>query len=301
MFLKIYKRRILRKVLVLFFFVTGLQISQAQSTILWKVSDTLHHKTSYIFGTFHLFGNSFVDSIPEIEKYLSQSELAVFESLDKEDFIRNTINQRKVTSEIEKKLRKKNYQKLLMISRNWKVDIHKLKPIELRWKLEQMLIRTRCNTVKKDDRWNHLDHYLQHLAKNHKIRMLGLETSEQQLRYIEREYKFPHWKDERKRISYLLNQLTGDYFNQSNCSLANQYRNYDLNYDFDKKCENSVLIRERNTVWMKLLPGLIKNNNCFIAVGLLHLYNNCGILQQLKEKGFLVEPVSLKSTKLGSI
>ena len=30
----------------------------SQNTILWKVSDTLNQKTSYIVGTFHQFGKN---------------------------------------------------------------------------------------------------------------------------------------------------------------------------------------------------------------------------------------------------
>ncbi|QCK15632.1 hypothetical protein DCC35_13205 [Mangrovivirga cuniculi] len=57
------------------------QIAICQNTIIWKVSDTLNQKTSFIIGTHHQFGNSFVDSIPVIKELLYSSELAVFESI----------------------------------------------------------------------------------------------------------------------------------------------------------------------------------------------------------------------------
>ena len=46
------------------------QLIMSQNTILWKVNDTVNNKSSYIVGTFHQFGNSFVDSIPEIKQSL---------------------------------------------------------------------------------------------------------------------------------------------------------------------------------------------------------------------------------------
>lgn len=264
---------------------------------MWKITDSIHHKTSYLIGTFHLFGNSFVDSVPEIEKYLSASELAVFESVDKVDHIRNMINARESSDLVTKKLKKKDFEKLVEISKDWKVDIYKLKPVELRWKLEQVFIRSKCGTVKEADKWDHFDKYLQYLAEEKNLRMLGLETGKQQLRFIERENKFPVWKDEKRRIIYLLDQISSEKPDLINCELAGKYRNFDLDYQFDQKCSKNILIKERNDIWMRILPDLIKNNNCFIAVGLFHLYKNCGLIQQLKKTGFSVEPVQLRKIK----
>ena len=47
------------------------------------------------------------------------------------------VNSRITSNEIEKKLKRKDFEKLKQISKNWKVDLYKLKPIELRWKLQQ--------------------------------------------------------------------------------------------------------------------------------------------------------------------
>ena len=85
--------------------VSNLVISQ--NTILWKVTKTNSDKTSYLVGTFHQFGNSFVDSIPQIQKALLNSELAVFESLDKVEDTRALINSRPSSNMVEKKLKKK--------------------------------------------------------------------------------------------------------------------------------------------------------------------------------------------------
>ncbi|QAA80835.1 hypothetical protein EI546_03415 [Aequorivita sp. H23M31] len=37
--------------------------------------------------------------------------------------------------------------------------------------------------------------------------------------------------------------------------------------------------------------------NCFIAVGLLHLYGQCGLIVQLRERGYVVEHISLSVRK----
>ncbi|WP_394343630.1 TraB/GumN family protein [Flavobacterium cerinum] len=43
------------------------------------------------------------------------------------------------------------------------------------------------------------------------------------------------------------------------------------------------------------MPGLVKNNSCFIAVGLAHLRYKCGLIEQLRYLGYSVERVTMKS------
>jgi len=268
--------------------------SFGQKTILWKVTDTINNKSSTIVGTFHQFGNSFVDSIPEIEQSLLKSELAIYESIDKVEQTQKMINSREKSFKIENVFNKNDFTKLLEISENWKVDIYKLKPIELRWKLQQEFQKIKCKTVASTDKWDHFDNYLQFLATQNKIDILGLETDKQQLGFISKEYKYPNWKDERKNIRNLIRQLTRDSMKVNDCSFTNKYRTFDLDYNFDGECNFDVFIKQRNQNWMTILPNLIKEKDCFIAVGYMHLRNKCGLLEQLRKKGFLIEPIILK-------
>ena len=45
---------------------------------------------------------------------------------------------------------------------------------------------------------------------------------------------------------------------------------------------------------MEILPNLMRNKNCFIAVGWGHLGFKQGILNQLKDNGFKVDPIEMK-------
>ncbi len=266
----------------------------AQKTILWKVTDTINSKTSFIVGTFHQFGNSFVDSIPEIKEALLNSELAVFESVDHIEHTRQMINKREPSPEIEKRLKKKDLEKLKAIAENWNVDIYKLKPVEIRWKLQQEFQKVRCETTKPTDEFDHFDTYLQTIAEKNNIEILGLETDSAQLSLIEKENKEPDWKKERKNISAWIHQMTTDKPNRNNCDLADRYRRLDLAYEFEKECEADILIFQRNNEWMNSIPNLVSSKNTFIAVGYFHLRRKCGILEQLKEKGFKIEAVKIK-------
>lgn len=282
----------MKKIIITSLLLTIAQLSFGQKTILWKVTDTLNNKTSAIVGTFHQFGNSFVDSIPKLKELLYQSEIAVFEALDDHGKFRQVINSRPDT-DIEKKLKNKTYRELVELSKNWEINIKKFRPIELRYKLEQEYAKSKCKTVKETDTWDHFDNYLQFLATKNKIDVLGLESFDEQIDFISEEHKSPIWKKEKKAIQYLIEQLNSPVYNKSKCALADNYRKFNLDYRFESDCMMEVLLKERNDNWMKTLPNLLRKKNCFIAVGLFHLYNSCGLLEQLKAKGFLVEPIDI--------
>ncbi len=82
--------------------------------------------------------------------------------------------------------------------------------------------------------------------------------------------------------------------NQNNCGFTNKYRQFDLDYKFDIECETNIIFLKRNNDWMKIIPNLLKTKNTFIAVGYGHLIKKCGILEQLKNKGFKIEPIKIK-------
>ena len=269
------------------------QTGISQHTILWKVTDTTTHKTSFIVGSFHQFGNSFVDSMPEIGESLRRSELAIFESIGKSEEVKKIIEEREASSQIENWIKKEDLVKLKQLTKDWNVDLYKLKPIELKWKLQQEFQKIRCKTIVPIDEFDHFDNYLQHLAEQSGIELLGLETDSSQLSLIEKENSAATWKTERKEIGFWIEQMTADEPNMSYCYLADKYRKLELDYEFGNECEHNVLVYQRNMDWMKVLPGLLQSTNAFVVVGYFHLKWKCGLLMQLEQAGFIVDPVAL--------
>ena len=105
-------------------------------------------------------------------------------------------------------------------------------------------------------------------------------------------------KDERKRIKFLLKQISDDKPNEELCAQVNNYRNFKIDYVFDKECPESIVFKGRNENWMKKLPNLLKENDCFVAVGLGHLMMECGLIESLRNEGFNIEPIIIdKSSK----
>ena len=98
----------------------------------------------------------------------------------------------------------------------------------------------------------------------------------------------------------LIDKYRKDEQNETLCSFANKYALFTIDYKFEETCNflkgsnlNDALVKKRNDDWIQRLPKLLENNNCFIAVGLGHLYNKCGLIERLKGLGYIVEPVKM--------
>ena len=52
-----------------------------------------------------------------------------------------------------------------------------------------------------------------------------------------------------------------------------------------------IMIDQRNKNWVEQFPGITKNKSILIAVGAGHLGGKAGVLNLLKEKGYMVRPV----------
>lgn len=264
----------------------------AQNTILWKVEDPIHQKTSFLLGTYHQMGNSFADSHPEIKRSLLSSELAIFESIGERSALIDLINARAASDDLDKHLKKKDLQLLKEISKDWKVDLYKLRPTEIQLKLIQECAKVHCGTIQPTDTWTHFDEYLTHTAEQAGISLMGLENDSMQLNFIEAEFN-TDWKMHRKQIRYWLNEMTTDNPDPANCTLAKNYMSFNLDYAFNEVCPDDVLLKPRNKAWMEVLPEILLSKNCFVAVGYYHLIRECGLVHQLRENGFLVTPIRL--------
>lgn len=267
-----------------------------QNTILWEIKSPSGEQTSYMLGTYHQMGNSFVDSLPIIKEKMLKSDLAIFESIEDDEIGFEIVNARQQSFELNKHFKKKELEYLKQIAKNWRIDLYKYQPTELLMKLQQVFYTTNCGNVKETDTWDHFDNYLINIAKQNNKPLMGFETISEQIEFIERDAKNPKWKQVQKPIKYWLKHLKNPNLveDDDNCKFTNYYKNFALDYRFDHPCDpENVLVTERNNNWMKQLPNLLQTKNCFIAVGLLHLANNCGLLQQLKNQGFTITPVSM--------
>ncbi|MCI3936758.1 TraB/GumN family protein [Chryseobacterium aahli] len=264
--------------------------ASAQNTILWTIKKEGNPHTSYLLGTYHQMGNSYVDSLKSVTRALQSSQLAIFENIDTGENLIKLLNSRTENFSYKEKLSKKYLKDLEEIAKNWAVPVSKLSPPELRLKLEQVYYETQCGTIKPTDTSTVFDNYLIKIAQNNSVQVLGLESNDLMTSYINQTDR-TEWKDVKKEIYTWVDNIKLKRETKTLCSMAEAYKKQKLDYQLDSECAETVIISSRNAVWLPIIEKNIAEKNSFIAVGYAHLTGKCGLVTQLRKTGYKVEPV----------
>ena len=78
------------------------------------------------------------------------------------------------------------------------------------------------------------------------------------------------------------------------CGEVERYALLEWDLRLSAPCTNTLMLTDRNARWMERIEGPVRDRNCFIAVGLSHLMYDCGLIVQLRARGYRVEPVPLR-------
>jgi len=266
----------------------------AQNTILWSVDHIDSQHRSYLLGTFHQVGSTWVDSLTVVMEKLAAADLVIFESIETGTELQSSMASREWNSGFRDELRKRDIAWLEAYTSDWVVPIEKLTPMELHWKLSQDMARVICNTSSPADRFDHFDNYLIHISDSLGLKYVGLETDSMQSDFINEHAGENTWSALKKTIHSDVRTLRRGKAKRGQCNFANKYLRLELgNYPLDRECpeRGDAAVSARNREWMKALPDYLMEQSCFVAVGLLHLFYNCGLINALREEGFVLAPV----------
>lgn len=264
--------------------------SFAQKTILWKVTKLGSAQTSYLLGTYHMMGNRFVDSLKAVSRALESSDVAIFENDSSGKTMADFLNKRKEDFTYRKKLDKKAIQFIDSLSADWAVPVSKLSASEFLLKIQQVYFEKECGTIKPGDTEKSFDNYLIKKAKNKSIQVIGLESDSQMTAFINKQND-DGWKQQRQEIYAWLDNIRLHRAQDKHCAMTREYLKFNLNYNLAKACEKNVLVTDRNADWLPKIEQLMHAKNTFVAVGFLHLTEDCGLISQLRKRGFSLEPV----------
>ena len=181
------------------------------------------------------------------------------------------------------------------------VDISKFTPGEIFIKLAGYYAKMKCPAVNNKNQVP-MDAYIQQMGIDLQITPHYFETDTFQIEQIRQAASMFNWFFFKKSAPSLLNAYrTKTSANNPLCSAVDQYASMNIDYSFNKDCNlfkssnlEDQLVKKRNENWMLQLPSLLENNGCFVAVGLGHFFSNCGLIQQLRNLGYVVEPVLMK-------
>ena len=273
------------------------QQAKTKDFLLWKITGNGLKKPSYLFGTYHFLSNAFVDTLPAVEAAYKLTEAVVGE-LVIDTSIQRPMMEASVLkgTTLHKLLPDTVYSK----ASDWfkheaGLDMMKLDGLNPIVVITAALAITQQKYFPNKPGEVQLDTYFQEKAKKDGKKVLGLETIQMQIAAMFKQLTLKRQVElldetfkEKDGLRQLIAIMNDAYISQNMTSL--QELMYGSSY---KPEEMKILLDDRNNYWMQQLPGLMKEQSLFVAVGALHLVGKNGLVNQLKEYGYTVTPVNL--------
>ncbi len=272
----------------------GIAQETLSSSLLWEVTGKKVKSPSYIFGTMHLIPNEDFLFPETLQDKVRASEILVME-------IGGLNEQMKA-------------MQLMMLDSGSMFDYFTEEQLDsifiyikesLGFEEEQMRLAfgkmkpfVLLQLFTKDAFGENPQSYemsLELLAKENEIRVLGLETIEEQMGFIDNLSP----EDQVNMIMEALRsggdggsemrKLIDVYLSQD----INKIHNYTISSEMSSPEFEEDFLNNRNKNWIEPIKSIIKKNKSFIAVGAAHLGGPNGVIELLKAEGYTLTPVKL--------
>lgn len=274
-----------------------------QAQLLYKISGNGLEKPSYIVGTYHLEDARFVAQIPGANRVVQEVEQVCGE-LPFEDMLNPdsmavmteamrlpdgqtlkdvlTEKQMKKVNKLTKELFGLSLTNRLLFS-----QMGQFTPNALSTTFLMMLYMK--EKPGRFDPTDGIDNYFQKVAQEAGKPVIGLETIAFQTQVL---YHGSPMKEQVKELMQLVAH-PGKHVKVMSAVEA-IYHDQDLQgleKLMKKSGDNSVLIGERNANWLTLMPNIMSEHSTLFVVGAGHLPGKKGVLELLRQAGYMVEPV----------
>jgi uncharacterized protein YbaP (TraB family) len=285
-------------------FIVGLSIHgiaqqrPVENCLFWEVSGNGLNKPSFLFGTFHLIGKSYLDSLPNVMNRLQQSEAVVGELIIDSAAMTKLMGSMQLQGTtlsllISPELFSQTSAWLKELSGMDLTMFNNLNPMTVQILLMTLLQQKYfpVDMIKNP----FMDTYIQNYGKENEKKVIGLESVDDQIKAL-----YDQFTNERQV------EILGDYVsNKENAvkevlQMNKLYRQQNLselerlmaaqNYSAS---ETAVMLDNRNKAWIGQLPEIFKKQSAFVAVGALHLCGKNGLVNLLREKGYTVKPLKV--------
>lgn len=278
----------------------GIRAQSTRPGIFYAITGNNLKDTSYLFGTYHLVKQEFVNDKKAVKEAYTKSKGVVVEivmdsaSMGKIQTA-GTLTDNTLSGLLEKSLLD-SLDAELQASLGMGVDrVNHLSPMSITLTLSMVYTLISNQALFEQYKGETLDVYF---AKNGTVmgkKVTALETVDQQMDLL---YNSQSLKDQVKGLrSFLSNknemnrlgdELVKNWFANDMEKIVEVYNN-----TLKLSGEEDRMVKERNLNWMKVLPALIKKQSQFIAVGALHLGGEYGLVNLLQQSGYTVKPVKL--------
>ena len=291
-------------ILIIGFFLGSLCAQNyPNGSLLWKISGNSLEKPSYLLGTFHLKSGNYLeeingalDAIAECEQMVGEVDMTdmmkVQQQMMPAMMMSPDTTYKMLYSEAEYELVN---EKMISVLGMGLEQLGVLKPSAIQTTIVSII----CQKLIPDfDAENPMDVAIRKMGQKENKPILSLELVEDQILAL-------FGTSLRRQADLLLCNMQNldEVGEQAAILMIENYDKGDLNalysesfQDDNSPCpstteEKNALLKHRNDKWMEKLPEIMKDKSSFIAVGALHLAGEEGLLYQLKQLGYTVEPV----------
>jgi uncharacterized protein YbaP (TraB family) len=266
--------------------------SQKQNSLLWEISGNGLTKKSYVYGTMHVSDKISYHLSDAFFKHLLEADIVSNESDPQTWDVMLPILRPNLPA-LPSNFYQRFYQK--------PIDKNQLKSLFQSNNYFNSLLSGINGSSADYQEDTVLDLFIFQTGKKYNKRIVGLEDTMESILTVLKMKPEDAQPDE-KRTELLIKMVKGKNFKEA---LNDYYRAKDVvmldslyKLLFNKR-GHQLMITKRNEVMANSIDSLSHTGSLFAAIGAAHLSGKEGVLQLLKNKGFVVNPVFDSMTKNG--
>ena len=279
--------------------------------LLYRITGKGLEKPSYIIGTYHIAPASFADSIPgaqaaleAVEQVCGEVVMSEMESRESQKRVKAamTLPDGKSLADVlsESEMEAVNaYMKqtigMDLTNPLLKKEMGSLTPAALATQLQLL------QYIKMTPGFNPMkliDAYLQKAAVKAKKPVIGFETVDFQINLLYESVTLERGKQQlfcmienSEYYALQMQELAAAYFSQDMDVIAEIAEEKMGNMCDSTPEEDEALIYARNADWAEKIPAIVAGKATLFVVGAAHLPGERGVLELLRQKGYVVEAV----------
>lgn len=272
------------------------QAQDVPNALLWSISGKGLPANSFVYGTVHSKDDRAFTYVDAVESHMRSVSTVAGEL----DLANATVNSMAVMGmmmmpdgkTLEDLYSKKEWKE---VEARLKADLGIMAAMVMRMK-PFFAMATMSENAMREDRAKMLDDHLLSHAKANGHRTFGLETVAEQMRAMD---VLPL----KEQAAMLLDHVRNEGYDELLEGLMNAYARQDLNAlveitekgagGIPKKMEKALLTDRNKTMAHRMDSVMRADNGALFLVGAAHLPGEQGVLQLLRGRGFVVEPVAI--------
>jgi uncharacterized protein YbaP (TraB family) len=266
-------------------FSSNAQSSSNKNSLLWEVSGNGLKSPSYLFGTIHMIcGKDFVMWPQATEAFVKTSKLAL--EINMSDANEMAAAQQLAVGKkpLSQSLNEKQKSTLeAILQKNEVGTLAQLDNYTLETVMSLLFMKSfGCPDMKFYE--------MEFIAKANESNkpVVGLEKVSEQVEILEQSFT------DDELLAYL------QEIDPAMCKeMINKYVTQDINGLYQMMIEDEslsksaqkILLEKRNLKWVKAIPQMMEKESVFFAFGAAHLPGDKGVINLLKQAGYLVKPI----------